>query len=257
MFEREVLARRFERLIISGLATLLIMAVTAPSAFSHPKQRSHRSAKARKLARAKKSALPKITANELNEARQRLFDLGYWVNLSPTKKDDSFHHALIAFQKVEKLKPTGQLSFENLNVLRTAERPQPHFMQGAHIEVDLTKQVLFLVNDQNQVERILPISSGNNKTFESEGWEREAITPIGRYFIQRKIEGWRKGPLGEMYYPNYILGGLAIHGSPSVPSYPDSHGCVRIPMYAAIEFSRITPIGLEVLIYESELQSAR
>lgn len=31
----------------------------------------------------------------------------------------------------------------------------------------------------------------------------------------------------------YFRGGFAIHGYPSVPAYPASHGCVRIPMWFA------------------------
>jgi L,D-transpeptidase catalytic domain len=42
---------------------------------------------------------------------------------------------------------------------------------------------------------------------------------------------------------NYIIEGLAIHGSRSVPSRPASHGCIRIPISAAKEFSDTTPNG--------------
>ena len=36
-----------------------------------------------------------------------------------------------------------------------------------------------------------------------------------------------------LWYPLYFKGGFAIHGYPSVPAYPASHGCVRIPMWIA------------------------
>jgi N-acetylmuramoyl-L-alanine amidase len=36
-----------------------------------------------------------------------------------------------------------------------------------------------------------------------------------------------------LWYPMYFKGGFAIHGYPSVPAYPASHGCVRIPMWIA------------------------
>ena len=29
----------------------------------------------------------------------------------------------------------------------------------------------------------------------------------------------------------YFVAGYAIHGNPSVPPYPASHGCVRVPMW--------------------------
>jgi lipoprotein-anchoring transpeptidase ErfK/SrfK len=55
-----------------------------------------------------------------------------------------------------------------------------------------------------------------------------------------------------LYYPNYIVGGIAIHGNPSVPVYPASHGCIRIPMFAAKQFSEINPVGTVVIVYYSE-----
>lgn len=202
---------------------------------------------------AAQRAAERVGPAEVSEARGRLAELGYWLNLNATMgEDDSFRYALMAFQKVEGRKVTGQLSAADLRALRRATRPRPRYAGGPRIEVDLLRQVLFLVNERGEVDRILPVSSGSDKPFVSEGWERDAITPVGRYFIQRKIEGWRKSALGEMYYPNYILGGLAIHGSPSVPAVPASHGCIRIPMFAAVEFSRITPVGLEVLVYDTE-----
>jgi lipoprotein-anchoring transpeptidase ErfK/SrfK len=29
---------------------------------------------------------------------------------------------------------------------------------------------------------------------------------------------------------NYFIGGYAVHGYPDVPTYPASHGCLRIPI---------------------------
>jgi lipoprotein-anchoring transpeptidase ErfK/SrfK len=79
-----------------------------------------------------------------------------------------------------------------------------------------------------------------------------AYTPRGRFRVESKIAGWRKSPLGLLYYPNYFSGGLAIHGNPSVPHNPQSHGCVRIPMSAAREVSNQLPVGTIVLIYDKQ-----
>ena len=117
------------------------------------------------------------------------------------------------------------------------------------VKVNLKRQVLTVVDAQGQTLKTLPISSGSGKWFTSEGRRRRAITPRGSFTVYRKIAGWRKSPLGLLYYPNYIVGGIAIHGSPSVPSRPASHGCIRIPMYAAKQFSDMTPIGTPVLVY--------
>ena len=81
--------------------------------------------------------------------------------------------------------------------------------------------------------RILPISSGNGEEYCVDGECDIAVTPPGSFHIGRKAEGLEVAPLGELWWPMYFNGGIAIHGSPSVPPYPASHGCIRIPMYAA------------------------
>ena len=117
------------------------------------------------------------------------------------------------------------------------------------IDVDLSRQMLSVFDESGNVKKVLPISSGSGRWYVSEGERRQAITPTGRFRVYRKISGWRKSPLGLMYYPVYIVGGVAIHGSPSVPRRPASHGCIRIPMRAAKAFYDTTPIGTVVLVH--------
>ncbi|HEX4947479.1 MAG TPA: L,D-transpeptidase family protein [Blastocatellia bacterium] len=211
--------------------------------------------RARKVVPERKTATPKakpkpITAREIKEAKERLAALGYWLKTDA----ESFRHALIAFQKVENLKPTGRLTFADLEVLRAANTPAPKETKTLEegkirVEVDLQRQVLFVIEGENKVTKILPVSSGNGKEFKSEGFLRDAVTPPGRFNVYGKIKGWKKSPLGMLYYPNYYLSGLAIHGSKFVPAYPDSHGCIRIPMYAAEEFYQMATVGTEILIH--------
>jgi lipoprotein-anchoring transpeptidase ErfK/SrfK len=59
----------------------------------------------------------------------------------------------------------------------------------------------------------------------------------------------RISSLGLLYYPNYIYEGVAIHGSWGMEVYPASHGCIRIPMFAAKKFSELVPLGMEVIVY--------
>jgi lipoprotein-anchoring transpeptidase ErfK/SrfK len=119
----------------------------------------------------------------------------------------------------------------------------------AHVEVDLSRQRLSVVDGSGSVVKTLRVSSGSGKLFTSEGSTRRAITPRGRFIVDRRIAGWHKSPLGMLYYPIYVTRGVAIHGSQSVPSRPASHGCIRIPMSAAKEFFEETPIGTVVLVY--------
>ena len=118
----------------------------------------------------------------------------------------------------------------------------------AHVEVDLSRQRLSVVDGSGSVVKTLRVSSGSGKLFTSEGSTRRAITPRGRFIVDRRIAGWHKSPLGMLYYSTFITEGVAIHGSPSVPLRPASHGCIRIPMSAAKAFFDVTPIGTVVLV---------
>jgi hypothetical protein len=193
-----------------------------------------------------------LSEQEILEARDLLGQLGYWVDLDVTGKDVSLRHALIAFQKIEGRNRTGVLTIEELEALRVAQSPRVLETGYPHVEIDLHRQVLFVIDVAGVSLRILPISSGSGEFFTEGGVTRQAVTPTGRFTVDRKIEGWRKSPLGLLYYPNYFYGGVAIHGNPSVPARPASHGCIRIPMFAAREFSEIVTIGMVVFVYNSD-----
>lgn len=193
---------------------------------------------------------PAITEVEIAEAKQTLHALGYWLDLEARGQDASFRHALIAFQKVEGRPRTGALTVKELAAIRNAQTPQPREATSAHIEVDLTRQVLFVVNESGAIDHILPVSTGSGEWFTEGGRTRQAITPLGRFKVTHQIKGWRKSPLGLLYYPNYFHDGVAIHGNPAVPTTPASHGCIRIPMFAAQAMSEIAKPGTIILVYD-------
>ncbi len=177
---------------------------------------------------------------ELKEAESRLREMGYR------------QQALITFQKWEGRKVTGRLTRAEFNAIRDAEAPRPKDPGYKHVEVDLDRQVLLLIDDAGAVTTILPVSTGSGEHYKEKSMSGLAYTPRGRFKIYAKIEGWRKSPLGLLYYPNYFSDGLAIHGNPEVPHTPRSHGCVRIPMSAAKEVSEQLEIGTIVLIYDAQ-----
>jgi N-acetylmuramoyl-L-alanine amidase len=193
-----------------------------------------------------------LSGREISEARELLNQLGYWVTPGAKGNDVSLRHALIAFQKIEGREPTGVWTIDELEALRGAQKPRAFESGYPHVEVDLHRQVLFVVDVRGVDLRILPISSASGEFFTQGGDTRQAITPTGRFKVYHKVEGWRKSPLGLLYYPNYIHYGIAIHGNPSVPSRPASHGCIRIPMFAAREFSKIASIGMVVIVYDTD-----
>jgi L,D-transpeptidase catalytic domain/Putative peptidoglycan binding domain len=199
---------------------------------------------------SKQPSSQEISFADQFEAEQRLADLGYWTGPVDGNFDGASRHALTAFQKVEGRQRTGRLTTDELQGLRSATRPLSRHTGDAHIEIDLRRQVLFIVDGSGSITHVLPVCTGNEKFYVDHGQVHRAHTPTGRFKVLRKISGWRLSSLGLLYYPNYIHEGIAIHGSPAVAVYPASHGCIRIPMFAAKEFSELIPIGTEVIVYD-------
>ena len=184
----------------------------------------------------------RLTRAEAKQASLRLSEMGY----------GSGRNALVAFQKYEGRKATGQLTRADFEAIMNASAPEARDAGYRHAEVDLVRQVLLLIGDDGAVEKVLPVSTGSNKHYREKGMSGLAYTPRGRFKIYAKIAGWRKSPLGMLYYPNYFSDGLAIHGNSSVPDTPASHGCVRVPNSAAIDLYKRMPIGTIVLIYDKD-----
>ena len=192
---------------------------------------------------------PSLTRAQTREAERLLSDLGYWTGAVDGQFGPATRSSLIAFQKWEGRPVTGQLTLDELEAIRTSAPPKARELGYAHVEVDLDRQVLLMVNDEGGV-RVLPVSTGSGKSFMDEGKRSIAYTPRGRFIVYDKGVGWEKGPLGWVYYANDISGGVAIHGSRSVPIEPASHGCIRIPMFAAREVSKLLKLGTIVLVYD-------
>ena len=191
---------------------------------------------------ATKKKTHRVTSAEAKQAAVRLTEMGY----------GSGRNALIAFQKYEGRKATGQLMRADFEAIMNADPPAARDDGYGHVEVDLDRQVLLLIDDNGAVKKVLPVSTGSNKHYREKGMSGLAYTPRGRFRIYAKIAGWRKSPLGMLYYPNYFSDGLAIHGNSSVPDTPASHGCIRVPNSAAIDLYKRMPIGTIVLIYDKQ-----
>jgi lipoprotein-anchoring transpeptidase ErfK/SrfK len=196
--------------------------------------------------KAKKRDAGPLKRAELKEAESRLSEMGYRTGSVTTQQ------ALITFQKWEGRKITGRLTRAELEAIRNATPPRPKDAGYKHVEVDLDRQVLLLTDDDGSVQTILPVSTGSGRHYKEKRMSGLAYTPRGRFKIYNKLAGWRKSPLGLLYYPNYFSDGLAIHGNPEVPHSPQSHGCVRIPMWAAKKMSEQLSVGTIVLIYDEQ-----
>ena len=213
-----------------AIALLLLASTILLTATESYAQRQRRAGKTR-VTRA-------LTRIEIRQAQERLKEMGYG------------HNALVVFQKWERRKVTGRLNRDEFEAIMNAEPPQPKDPGYEHVEVDISRQVLLLIDDDGSIQKILPVSTGSDKPYREKGGSGLAYTPRGRFRVTNKIGGWRKSPLGLLYYPSYFSGGVAIHGNPSVPTTPQSHGCVRIPMSVAVDVYKKLPVGTIVLVYD-------
>ena len=117
------------------------------------------------------------------------------------------------------------------------------------VEVDLSQQLLKVYDPGSGTPALIShISSGSGVAWENEDHSGSSITPKGDFQIQRRISGWRESSLdiGRLYNPLYFTGGIAFHGALSVPNYPASHGCVRVPMHIAEYLPGELPNGTPV-----------
>lgn len=163
--------------------------------------------------------------------------------------DYDLKHAITAFQKSQGLPRTGVYDRTTSARLAAPVAVKLRYPSaGRAVEIDLRKQVLYL-SQGGVVQRIVDVSSGNNALYESEGVTYRATTPLGSFRVQRKIDGVRVSRLGELYRPAYFYSGWAIHGSHSVPTYPASHGCIRVTNPAQARLFGLLTVGTPVTVY--------
>ena len=151
------------------------------------------------------------------------------------------YHAVVAFQKVQRIGRDGIVGPATWSKLASPLRPKPRYPKStSSLEVNLTRQVVYYVSGRS-VARILDASTGKPAT----------PTPTGRFEIFRRINGWHRSPLGYLYRPNYFYKGYAVHGYTSVPAYPASHGCVRITIPTMDRMWAALRLNMPVAIYRS------
>jgi len=189
--------------------------------------------------------------DEVAVLQQRLGDLGFWLGTPDGTYGQLTRQAVMAFQKSAGLGRDGVAGPATLAALDTAARPAPSTPEGTHLEIDLGRQILLVV-EGGQTKWVLNTSTGNGEAYAAPGGGTAvASTPRGSFSIYRQIDGLREAPLGTLYRPKYFTGGIAIHGSGSIPAYPASHGCARLTN-AAMDLlwsSGLAPVGTPVLVY--------
>ena len=181
---------------------------------------------------------PSVSSPTIVRLLQRnLAKLGYAVSRSGSY-DDSTARAVMAWRKVNGQARVFSAS-EGLvrRVLRGKGAFKPRYPNDVrHVEADLSRQVLALVNRRGKVHRVYHISSGAPAT----------PTVLGRFKVYRKSPGTNaKG----MVHSSYFIGGYAMHGYASVPTYNASHGCLRVPIPNAWSIYSWVRMGTVVRVY--------
>jgi peptidoglycan hydrolase-like protein with peptidoglycan-binding domain len=182
--------------------------------------------------------------------QDRLSRLGYWLAAADGNFGLTTQQAVYALQKAAGLTADGVYGPKTAAALDKGVLPRTRSASGHVIEINLTLDLLMIVND-GKIAAVLNTSTGGGYTYTSDGVTAVASTPTGQFRIFRSVDGMDVSPLGELWRPRYFYGGYAIHGSDSVPPYSVSHGCVRLS-YPGIDWIWATSqasIGTEVTVY--------
>jgi len=147
--------------------------------------------------------------------------------------------AVVCFQKTYRLSRDYVMNENDWRKLDGAALVKPRYATPArHIEIDKARQILMLVHDR-AVLGIVPVSTGATGN-----------TPDGAFRILRK------NPMsctydGSVPLPRFMTfyGEMGIHGYPSVPPFPASHGCVREPLWVCDWVYDRAFVGERVYLY--------
>ncbi|MFO7572074.1 MAG: L,D-transpeptidase family protein [Gaiellaceae bacterium] len=169
----------------------------------------------------------------------RLWGIGFLDRADVTGSlDYRTTQALLAFQGWEGLAKTGTITGRTQVALFKATRPKPRSRgPGRRIEIHRDRGVLLTI-DHGEVVRAVHTSTGAG-----------GITPTGDFRVYRKERmSWSVPFQVWMPYAAYFKGGIATHEYPSVPPYPASHGCVRLPAGEAERVYGFVEIGTPVTV---------
>ena len=151
--------------------------------------------------------------------------------------DSGTARAVTAFRKANRMGTDGYAIPDVYSkVFRGDGAFKPRYPKaGRHVEFDWSRQVLALI-DNGRAHHVYHASSGKAST----------PTVFGGFEFYRKEPGTNS--LG-MVQSNYFIGGYAIHGYHSVPNYPASHGCIRVPVPNAYQIDSQIEIGQKIFVY--------
>ena len=191
-------------------------------------------------------------SNRVGKLQQRLKDLGYFVTSVDKAYGGETQQAVFALQKAGGLYRDGVVGDATQNAADDGVVPRAQTSSGKVLEIDIDRQLVLAV-ENGKVVKVINASSGNGETYEAKGATYTAYTPRGSFAVFREVNGMHSSTLelGDMWRPKFFTGGIAVHGSASVPAFPASHGCVRVSN-SAMDWIWDTwgaPSGTPVVVY--------
>jgi lipoprotein-anchoring transpeptidase ErfK/SrfK len=145
--------------------------------------------------------------------------------------------AVMAFRKVNGMSRSWNATPGNFRRIAGGggEFNLRHPSAGRHVEVDISRQVMVLA-DNGKPQHTFHVSTGSLAT----------PSDPGGFAFYRREPGFNN--VG-MYYSVYYNGGEAIHGYPSVPPFPASHGCIRNPIPDSVFIYNWVELGMRIWVY--------
>jgi L,D-transpeptidase catalytic domain len=169
---------------------------------------------------------------------QSLANEGYYLGPHPSSHVTlKTRLAIAAFRKVNNM--ARNMSYKPVifqKLLQGKGAFRPRYRTEHHVEVDISRQVMALVDD-DKVDAVFHVSTGKPST----------PTVRGTYHFYRKDPGYNSEG---MYYSVYFIRGYATHGYNPVPMHEAaSHGCVRNPIPFSVFIYNWIHLGDPIHIY--------
>ncbi|HEY3373770.1 MAG TPA: L,D-transpeptidase family protein [Candidatus Aquicultor sp.] len=176
---------------------------------------------------------------DVTALQRRLAQLHY----SPGAADGNFgqhtYYAVVAFQKVNRLPQDGVIGTATAKALANPKTIAARY-SDTRVEVNKALQILLVVK-KGTVDTILTASTGK-PGYTTPNIKSQVDWKPGYKFFSTEHGVW-------MYWSSFFYGGVAVHGYESVPPYPASHGCVRIPIADSKYVYDAMPVGSMVYVY--------
>ena len=178
-----------------------------------------------------------LTGGDVRTLNQHLFTLHFLPGPGSSEYTAATVDAVIAFQKWVGITRDGAVGPQTQKALARAAAPTPLLRRaGRRVEVSISKQLALEVSG-GRVVWVLPVSTA------MPGY----VTPLGRYRVySQAVESWSNPYKEWLPYASYYAGGRALHGLSSVPPYPASHGCIRVPLEFAPLLYKFDTVGTEI-----------